>query len=225
MEVTKLPLAELAGACREENARFLRHEPARDDFCFELLRRAVLERDQRAWDAVFTQYRGLVLSWIRRHSAAPPGREDDDYWLNRAFERFWGAVGPERFGSFPNLAALLRYLKLCVHSVLLDEARARGSAGTASLDEGTNDAIVAPDPAGGVVAGLAGRELWATIEAELRDDGERLVAYLGFALDLKPREIYERYPERYKDVADVYRVKRNLLDRLRRSPAVGRFLH
>ena len=62
------------------------------------------------------------------------------------------------------------------------------------------------------------------MEAELLDQAERLVARLCLVLDLKPREVYERHPDRFADVADVYRVKRNLLERLRRSPAIRRFL-
>ena len=49
----------------------------------------------------------MVRAWIRRHPAAAAAGEDDEYWVNRAFERFFIAVGPERFGTFPSLAALL----------------------------------------------------------------------------------------------------------------------
>ncbi len=68
------------------------------------------------------------------------------------------------------------------------------------------------------------QELRRAIDAELHDEAERLVAHLCLVLDLKPREVYERHPDRFADVADVYRVKRNLLERLRRSPAIRRFL-
>jgi hypothetical protein len=56
--------------------------------------------------------------------------------------------------------------------------------------------------------------------AEVQNEAERLVAHESFALDLKPGEIFERYPLHFADTADVYRVKRNLLDRLRRNPRI-----
>ncbi len=90
---------------------------------------------------------------------------------------------------------------------------------------------VATGAAGGVVdaeavaAGeVAVQELRRAIDAELHDEAERLVAHLCLVLDLKPREVSARHPDRFADVADVYRVKRNLLERLRRSPAIRRFL-
>ena len=219
-----LPVDELAQRCREETARFLRGESTREDFGYELLRRAVCEGDQAAWAAAVDQYRGLVLAQIRRHPAFPATAEEDDYWINRTFERFWGAMRPARFREFPGLPALLQYLKLCAGSVLVDEARRRAGAAAEPLrEQGTHRAAgMAGEEA--VLGELAGRELWRAIEVELHDEAERIVAHLCLVLDLKPREVYARQPERFADVADVYRVKRNLLDRLRRSPAIQRYL-
>jgi DNA-directed RNA polymerase specialized sigma24 family protein len=222
--VRRMAVAKLAGACHEETGKFLRREPARDDFGFELFRRAICERDQSAWEALFAEYRGMVRAWVRRHPAAAAAGEDDEYWVNRAFERFFTAVGPERFGAFPSLAALLRYLKLCAHSVLLDEARAQGGAYVDSLSQHGDEAGEAPDVAGYALGQLAGEDLWAAVQGELQGEEDRLVARLCLVLGLKPREVYRRHPECYADVAEVYRVKRNLLDRLRRSPAILAFI-
>lgn len=216
MDIRVVPMTELAGSCREETAKFARREPSQDIFCLELLRRAVVERDEAAWEAVFAQYRGLVLGWIRRHPASVTVAEDEIYWVNRTFERFWSALRAERFAEFHALAALLRYLKLCAQSVLLDEVRARARV---HAEEQVGDST--PTNPEALTLGELGREeLWRIVEATTVDDQERLVARLCFALDLKPREVYERYPERYVSVADVYRVKRNLLERLRRNPEV-----
>jgi len=218
-----IPLAELIGACREETAKFLRREPFRDAYCFELVRRAISDRDQAAWDAVFAQYRGIVLAWVRQHPARATTREDDDYWLNRTFERFWQAVGPERIAAFAGLAAILGYLKLCCHSVLLDEVRAQGALRFEPFPD-HEGATGGEDVEAAAIGELSGRDLWGVISAELHDESERLVAHLCLVLGLKPREVYERHRERFADVADVYRVKRNLLDRLQRSPDIRRFL-
>ena len=47
-----------------------------------------------------------------------------------------------------------------------------------------------------------------------------MLLYLSAALDLSPRQIHARYPNLYPTVQDVYRMKRNVLDRLRRSQAM-----
>ncbi len=224
MEARSISLAKLIIACREETERFLRRELSRDAFCFEIFRRAICDRDQPAWDAVFAQYRGMVLAWVRRHPVAATTREDDDYWVNRTFDRFWTAVGPERFGDFPGVSALLRYLKLCAHSVLLDEARTRAGAHTEALDDRVAERVETPDVADAAIGQLAGGALWAVIVAEMQSEAERGVAYYCFVLDMKPREVQERHPQLYATVDDVYRIKRNVLDRLRRSARIRGFL-
>ncbi len=224
MDVRRIPLTELVAACREETERFLRREPSRDAFCFEIVRRAVRDRDQQAWAAVFAQYQGMVLAWVRRHPVSGSTHEDDAFWINRTFDRFWTAVRPERFDAFPNMAALLRYLKLCAHSVLLDEMRARDAAGRERLTDQVAEGIETPDVADVALGQLAGSDLWAAIVAEMQDEAERRVAYCCFVLDLKPREVQERHPQLYATVDDVYRIKRNLLERLRRNANIRAFL-
>jgi len=223
MDLGQRPLAEIARVCREETERFLRNEPTHDHHCWELFRRAVNGRDAAAWEAIVRQYHPIVLAWLRRHPAAPASRADDDYWVNRVFERFWSAVGPERFAAFPNLRAMLRYLKMCAHSVLLDEVRVRSAAKIQPLTDALAETTGVPDSTAAVVERLAGSALWEIVAAEAGDEAETLVLRLCLVLNIKPREVFERHPDRFATVADVYRVKRNLLDRLRRNPALREF--
>ncbi len=198
--------------------------PTGDD-SFDLFRRAVCQQDNAAWATLIDRYRGLVLAWVRQHASAAMAHEEDDYWVTRTFERLWAAIGPERFDQFPTMGALMQYLKLCAHSVVLDDARARWAAQLESLDAlPPARCPAAPDEVSVAAGRLDGQELWASILRLIVDDSERLVVYLSFAHDLKPRQIYERHPQRYTSVADVYRVKRNALDRLRRCPRLQRLL-
>jgi hypothetical protein len=219
-----MPLAELARRCREETMRFLRAEPRDDAYCYEMFERAVAEREHDAWEAIVVQYRGMVLAYVGQHAVAALVREHDEYWVNRAFQRFWMAVTPERFARFPDLPALLKYLKMCVHSVLLDEVRARRAASVSSLDDVPESVPEPRDAEGAVVGKLAGQQLWQAVNREQQDEPERIVAFLSFARDLKPSEIFERHPSLYGSVADVYRVKRNVVERLRRSPEIRAFV-
>ena len=222
--VRRLPIVELIGLCHAEHAGFPAQEPSCEEYGMELMRRAVCERDQGARTAVVAQYHGLVLAWVKEHPAAATVREDEEYWANRAFERFWQAVGPERFGAFPSLAALLRYLKMCAHGVLLDAVRRQAALPSESLSADVDAGVEAPAMADVADGELAARELWRAIGAAAQGAAERRVAYLCLALALKPRDVYARCPDQFASVADVYRVKRNLLTRLCRSPEIEAFL-
>jgi hypothetical protein len=224
MTVGELPLVELARRCREETLRFLRGEDRDDAYCFEIFQRAVVTRDDDAWEAIVVQYRGIVLAYVSQHSAAALLHESDDYWINRAFQRFWSAVGADRFARFPDLPALLKYLKMCVHSVLMDEIRARRAASAASLDDVPETMPDSMSTEGSVLGNLAGAQLWTVIKRLLQDEAEERVVYWSFARDLKPAEIAERHPTLFADVADVYRIKRNVIERLRRSSEIRAFL-
>jgi hypothetical protein len=216
-----LGLAELAAACREETRQYLLGRAHRDEFALELLRRAICERDSGAWEALMEQYGKLVLSQIRAHPLHRTTCEGDDFWVNRTFQRFWMAVGPERLGLFPDLPSVLRYLKMCAHSVLLDEARRQRGHERVVVNLG-------PEPTAeverSVLGRLLGQELWEAVAAETRDEAELVIARLSLAADYRPAEVFARHPRLFQSVAEVYRVKRNLIERVRRSPRISRLL-
>ena len=84
--------AELVAACRLKTEGYLRGEPPPGHACRELFRRAVRERDDDAWRALFAQYRPLVLAWVRRHPLAAGLDLADDDWVALTFARFFAAV-------------------------------------------------------------------------------------------------------------------------------------
>jgi hypothetical protein len=236
MDLSRTPVGDLVAACRRETDRFRRAQPSCDLYCFELFRRAICDRDQDAWEAVVTQYRGIVLTWVQRQGGAAV--EDPDYWVNRAFDRFWTALRPERFALFEGLPRVLKYLQMCAATAVLDELRSQRATPHESLDrlfatrpETAREPVgMADPPAPGAdaeasaVERLTGQELWGAVAREVPDEGERTVLYCSFALGMKPSEIGERRPDLFPTVADVYRIKRNVLDRLRRSPAIRGFV-
>jgi DNA-directed RNA polymerase specialized sigma24 family protein len=120
-------------------------------------------------------------------------------------------------GHFDSLAAILKYLKMCVHSVIADEVRAR----QARLYEETLDAIEqepsSEDPAEDVISGLSIQSLWQVIQEELNGEDERLLIYLAYVQGMKPAEICVQHHQLFPSVEDVYRIKRNVLERLRRN--------
>ena len=66
--------------------------------------------------------------------------------------------------------------------------------------------------------------LWELIERALPDRRERLLAYLLFVQKLKPREVVRLAPKDFPTAQEVYRLARNILDRLRRNPLLLRWL-
>ena len=230
--VHHLPLAELARSCKEETQKFRRGEMSDTAACHEIFRRAIRERDQAAWSRVVEQYRGIVIAWVRRHPGSRVVEEDDDHWVDLAFARLFRAIGPERFDQFADVPQILRYLQMCVSSVLQDALRDHAQRfSTVSIDVDVRDDSDEPPLAlqmrGATVVdrSLDARELWAAVERALPDDEERRIAYLTLVLEYRPREIQALYPDRFPSVAQIYPWMRSVLGKLQRSPEVREFLH
>jgi DNA-directed RNA polymerase specialized sigma24 family protein len=222
-DLKEIPLHELCEAARAQERNFVNGLPSEDAAGVELFRRAIDLDDAQAWAAVFELYRGLLLAQASRQVIRGLVGEDDAFCVDRAFQRFWRATRQRGMHEFNDLGSILKYLKMCLASVLLDEARARKRQACVSIDDVPPDAHVSADPATMVVGHSAGRDLWLAIDHELRDDAERQVAYLSFVSGLTPREISSRCPERFADITEIYRIKRNVIDRLRRSPEIHAF--
>ena len=190
----------------------------------DLFRRAICERDEQAWAIIVEQYSGTVMSAIRRHPAWRQSHEDDIYWINRSFQRFWTALGPERFEHFTDLPAIIRYLRMCAVSVLLDDLRSAHRRPSVSMDATTPESAVEADHWDAITDRLDAATLWAAVFDALADDTERMVARLSFIRGASPREIFARHNDRFNTVDDVYRVKRNLVQRLRREHGLQSYL-
>jgi hypothetical protein len=212
-------VTDLARSCTEETNKFLKQIASNDCFCLELFRRAIVERNDDAWESIYQQYAPLVLTWVTQHQSATPilGQEGSAPLVNAAFAKFSQALTPAKMQNFDSLAAILKYLKMCVHSVVADEVRSR----KAQQFEETLDTIAqepaSDDLAEDVVSNIAAQNLWKTIEEELHGEDERIVIYHAYVQGMKPGEICTRYRQLFPTVDDVYRVKRNVLERLRRS--------
>jgi hypothetical protein len=209
---------------RVESNHTGRADKADDAAGLQLFRRAIADGDEAAWRDVVDMYRGLLLAQAGRHVVRALVLEDDGFCVDRAFQRFWSAGRAGRIKRFDDLGAILKYLKMCLGSVMLDEARTRRRQAWMSFDDLAHEVDVSSDPSGKVIGRLARRQLWAAVERELADPREHLVARLSFVAGLSPREILGRHPDKFEDVFDVYRVKRNMIDRLRRSRAIQHFI-
>lgn len=218
-----VPLDEVARRCHEETERFFQRLVHDTQYCYDLFRRALAQRNGDAFELLMQNYRTLVDSWVRRHPKFSRTGEDSELFANTAFERLWIAIPPARFGRFPDLRSLLRYLQMCAHCSVADYVRS--SDATVSLEPDDPDAPVrepaAPEPE---LSGVERAEIWRAVGAEMRTEKERIVLQCCYALRMKPSEVYAEYRAAFASVQDVYRTKQNVLERLRRNEALQRFL-
>lgn len=221
-----LTLVGVAHRCAHETELFFQRQGYDPRYCFELFRRAIMGRNQRAWELVYAQYRPLVAGWVERHSAFPASGEEVQYFVNRAFEKMWVALTPGKFSQFSNLKSLLRYLQMCVHSVILDQVRVAEQAvvGVQAEVSSVESRAGGPVVENQALARVRRQEFWGEISARLRNEKERRVVYGSFVLALKPRELYSQFRETFRDVTEVYRVKENVLARLRRDAELKKLL-
>lgn len=215
--LAQMDLVTLVRRCATESERFYRGQQHDTCYSYELFRRALVERDEAAWEQLYHHYSGLVEGWIRRSGAFTSSGESSEYFVVGAFTKFWRALSPERFASFPTLASLLQYLQLCATSVVIDSVRAQ--SWSEMLPEETITANHGPhsSPDEEAMSRVDREEFWAFIDNQLNNEVERVVVYYSFMLGLTPRAIYARRSELFSSVNDVYNVKRNVLGRLSRN--------
>jgi DNA-directed RNA polymerase specialized sigma24 family protein len=219
-----LEVDRLADECAEQTARFFSRRPYNPAYCYELFRRALVSSNDYAWEKIYRIYRPLVAGWVRCHSGLPAAGEDVEYFVNGAFDRFWSAVDGEKFRQFQDLARLLHYFRMCVNSIIIDHAR-NNQIRTVDLE------VLADLPPGDstsvealVTDKLERHRLWKTAIALTRDEKEYVVLEYSFVYGLKPSQIYMDNSDRFESLDELYRVKRNLLNRLSRNPAFQQFL-
>ncbi len=213
----QLPVAELVQATRGEIAQFLRGQPTDDVHGLALFRRAIAGRDDQAWSGLYTLYRAVVDSWIARQAPAL-SYEDRESLVNGTFAKFYRSIGPERIARFCSVRALLAYLKRCAWSVTADFRRSQQAWSREEPLEVTKmEESVLDDPAEIIATQLARQELWQILWREATSAEERLILQFVCALGRSPRQLQQAYPALFQSVEDIYRIKRNLLERLRRN--------
>jgi hypothetical protein len=181
---------------------------------YDLFRRAIVDRDADAWAEGVTRYRPLMAAWANRYSARAPIGERCDDLVDLALARAWAALSPARFASFPTLAAVLAYLRSCVAAAVVDCIRAEIAHDrmVRKLEVG---AVTTPEQI--VLERFERADLWRIISSLVATPQERVIVVESFIYALAPRQILARHPDLFADADSIYRVKRNLVERLQRS--------
>jgi hypothetical protein len=185
-------------------------EPCTETYAVELFRRATVQGNQEARMWVHYCFGEVVRGWLHRHPSkeAACRLESEEYYVVQTFERFWQAtVSPHRL-EFSRLAAALQYLRACLHGAILDRLRASAPAREGGLPEPGEPQIE---------NGADSSEAWGVLKTILPDLQEQRLAYLLFHCGLKPREIIHFYPQEFSDAGEIYRLSRDIMERILRN--------
>jgi len=222
--VEQMSLGALVQCCIRESERYHRSQPHDTRFAYELFRRALAQRDEAAWERLYQLYRPMVEYWVRRHSAFGGSGESCDFFVGAAFTRFWRAISAENFGSFPNAASLLRYLRCCTECAVIDGSRRQSHADAVPEALMAQEPASQPTPDEEVLARVERQEFWQYLGSLLRNEAEQVVVHAAFVLGMKPLAIQAARPDLFASVGDVYNIKRNLLERLGRNQELRRWM-
>ncbi len=203
----EMSLAELTSRCTSEIHKYNQRESHNDHCCLEIFRRAMLQEDSNAWATLMERFHGIVLSWVRRHPQreAARGIDSEENYVALTFARFWMVTVRNKSLEFNTLAGALVFLRACVNSVIIDTLRAQKE-----LPIPENYERVAPEPD-------ESYQRWEVIKGFIPNERERRLAYYLYYCGLKPRQIVERCPQEFSDVHEIFRLTRNIIDRLKRN--------
>jgi DNA-directed RNA polymerase specialized sigma24 family protein len=191
-----------------------------DAVCYDLFRRAIEQRDADAWADIGWHYRGLLAAWAAQSSARGLIAEQPEDIADQAFARAWAALSSAHFSTFPHIASLLAYLRACVRATVIDHAREQASQLRAV--QSIESAVVSVAPEQAVLEELDRTEIWRLIMHMTSNLQEQIIVRESLVYALPPRAIQARHPDMFADVMQVYRVKRNLINRFQRNRELQR---
>ncbi len=212
-----MSLGELQSRCWSEIEKFTRKQPNDEQYCLEIFHRALVLRNEQAWDILMRRFSGTILGWLRRH----PYREaayrlhSEENYVALTIERLWMVTVRNKSLEFQTLAGALKFMRASLNCVVIDTLR--GQAKELPIPESGFDEPAAPDPDNG-------NERWEIIKSMLPNEREQRLAELLFFCNLKPRQIVQFRPEEFSDTKEIFRMKRNIMDRLLRNKERLRWL-
>ena len=208
-----LSLTTLEKCCQEEVDNYRKGEGSDDRYCLEIFQRALKKQDNEAYELLVRNFRGMAVGWLRSHPRYDSAMryESEDNYVIEAFARLWNARH-DKSTDFETLGAALFYLKRCLITAVQDTLRfyEKQMAQLPEAEGAGLDELMAQEEDDG-------RELWEIISSILPTKREQSLAYLLYHCNLKPREIIQYCPSLFGTVSEVYRLRRNIIDRLMRN--------
>ncbi len=200
--------AALLDHCVNEIILYHRGEVQGDTYCVELLRRATLQNDQEAWQAVQQCLSETVRGWLdcHPHKEIACRMDKKEHYVTQAFERFFLATVHQQI-VFGTLADALLSLRTYLNSAILDALRAASRSCKIMLS-GRSEA----EQSG--LTSSKQSEVWEMLRNMLPDMREQRLIYLLFQCGLKPKDILHTYPNEFQDVEEISCLRLRLIRRL-----------
>lgn len=180
-------LDDLMNRCIEQTARYRRNLPHDTTCCFELLRRALALDSDEAFAYIYRLYEPQVRRWVHAHPQFSYSDETADFFITEALNKFYFATRAEKFARFSCVSQLMAYLKMCVHTAILQYIRDHQRLTVVPMLERPHGYEQDMDARTRLI------ELWGRICDLLPDEDDRLLARCAFVLDMKPAEIAQLY--------------------------------
>jgi len=193
---------------------YQRNNSSNDEYVMELLHRAIMHADQNARIKVQQCLCGIVRGWFHRypHREALCCLDNEENYIDVAFERFWRVTIDKRI-EFNKLDTALHYLRASLNGTILDRLRASERPKEVSLPRSD----FPEDPPFEEV--ISSAEVWQRVQKELLNVNvrEQRLAYLLFHCGFKPGEIVHCCSQEFSDVCEIYRLRRNIIERMLRN--------
>lgn len=219
----EIPIQLLGRHCRTEAQRFRNRQENDTCFCHELLRRALVENCQPAWEIVHDLYQTLVLAWIRQSLSLSVEQNELQMLVNDSLVKWHGTFRrhPEKFVDYPTLTSLLGVLRHSVQFVVCDYVQTqRREPLTQPLEESevvlTSQVAIGRDPA---------NDLWSLLHQLLNGEQEEVVVRFLLIEGDKPRDLYEEFPHIFQSVDEINTIRERVIARLRRNRQFRAFLN
>jgi hypothetical protein len=214
-----LSLHTLAHHCQHQTQRYWNQLPSDSHYCHAIFCRALTdpqaESSKQAWGFIHHAYQRQVTIWVKRHRLFVHTGDEPETLAQMALQKMWLAFAnePDKLQRFPAepepcLKKLLRYLQMCVDSVVKD--RLAGPPEVPLPDELVADKLET----------ASFDAVWGCLDQRLHDEKERLVVDAAFVDGLKPSQIYMLYAQHFQSVQEIYRIKEIVLARFRRDESL-----
>ncbi|MBV7338918.1 hypothetical protein KFU94_64005 [Chloroflexi bacterium TSY] len=208
-----------------ERCRQRKEDNSHESYCFELFRRAIVEKNEQCWSAIYQQYHQLIYRWIKNYINNQPAYQhiSIDEEVQNVFMNFWRAYSAEKLDKAKGLASVLQYLKACAGTTILQEIRKlkkrKNQPALVVASDDSEAALVASDdsPDQALFQQLEAAQVWEIVDGICHDEKDRIVARLSLVSNLKPRFILDKYPDLFTDIKELYTRRQNLKERLARD--------
>lgn len=191
--------------CLNEMTNFKVSGVGDSDHCLQLFRMGIQEQNHEAFSAIYSNFEVQIKKWIYAHSKFAQTGEDVEHFVSVTFSKLYHALEGEKFERMQNFASVMKYLRLCVNSVVIDYLRSLPPP-TVNIDDISLTVQSTQND-------IALEEIWERILTSLPDPEDQLVARKVFIEGYKPAEISQQHP----DMFETPRTVSVALQRIRRK--------